>query len=151
MTKAEVIELLKDDMRIKILEHSDVDEIGETYSVINSNKKFELTKAYEFTKKDLKDGDIVTLRNGDKLIYCEDDKHFADLRSTNSNYLSYRHELNDDLTYNDSDENSDIVKVERPVEYDVVYTRGTKEIKKMTVAEICKELGYDVEIVKEEK
>ena len=40
------------------------------------------------------------------------------------------------------------MKVSRPTKYVDVFSRP-KESKKMTVSEICKELGYDVEIIKE--
>lgn len=102
----------------------------------------------EFTKDSLKPGDVVTLRNGDQLIF---DYHgcFDDIKVEGGNFISNRGNLADDLLYNKDDRDSDIMKVERPT-YHTVYERveEKKEPKKMTVAEISKELGYDVEIVK---
>jgi len=101
-------------------------------------------------KSDLITGDIVTLRNGDRLLYDATEEEFRDLNESNNNSLLYLFELNEDMTYDGNDKANDIVKVERPGMYDEVYTRKEKP-KKMTVAEICKELGYEIEIVKEDK
>lgn len=101
----------------------------------------------EFIKKDLQDGDIITLRNGDRLIFTNND--FLDMSDKHDNYLSDIYDLNDDLTYNDDDKDSDIVKVERPTGYSTVFER-VEEVKEMTIAEISKALGYEVKIVKEE-
>lgn len=111
----------------------------------------ELAETEKVTKpSDLKDGDIVTLRNGDRLIYAVEEDEFIDLNESHYNEVCDLDDFEDDLTYVDSDEKgNDIVKVERPVKYEVVYDRSTIT-KKMTVAEICKELGYDVEIIKED-
>lgn len=99
-------------------------------------------------KYDLKNEDIVTLRNGDRLILIDDE--FLDISGEKANNLSQLSNLNDDLTSNYG-WGDDIVKVSRPVAYTTVYERKTTTKKKMTVSEICKALGYDVEIIKEEK
>lgn len=102
---------------------------------------------HSFTKNDLKNGDIVTLKNGDKLIYANN--CFRDMSDTYDNCLYCISDLNDDMMhYSSNNRESDIIKVSRPIEYVDVFSRP-KEPKKMTVSEICKELGYDVEIVKE--
>lgn len=102
---------------------------------------------HSFTKNDLKNGDIVTLKNGDKLIYANN--CFHDMSDTYDNCLYCISDLNDDMMhYSSNNRESDIIKVSRPIEYVDVFSRP-KEPKKMTVSEICKELGYDVEIVKE--
>ena len=49
----------------------------------------------------------------------------------------------------DDDENNDIMKVERPVMYHTVFERD-ETVKEMTLDEICKALGYEVKIIKEE-
>ena len=98
----------------------------------------------EFKKDDLKNGDIVTLRNGDRLVFVGSED-FIDLSDDNDNCLSDICDLEDDLTHY-SYEDSDIVKIERPVEYTTVFTRG--EVKEMTVEEISKALGYEVKVVK---
>lgn len=111
----------------------------------------DMLERVEFTKDDLQDGDIVTLRNGDKLVLFEED--FINMSDDNTNYLDYLSELRDDLTYSDDDEDfrdSDVVKVERPNGYATLFERN-EEVKEMTIAEISKALGYEVKIVKEEK
>lgn len=96
--------------------------------------------------KDLKNGDILTLRNGEKVIYIESEDTFYDLSEDNENTLCETDDLEEDLTcYYNNDYN--VVKIERPEKYETIYVRETK---KMTMTEICQELGYDVEIVKEE-
>lgn len=96
---------------------------------------------------DLENGDIVTLRNGDKLLY--DDDGFTDLSYPHYNDLSDKYELNDDMTMEDRDfKDSDIMIVERPIKYEKVYDRK-ETVREMTVKEISKELGYEVKIVKE--
>lgn len=97
------------------------------------------------TKNDLKDGDIVTLRNGNKLIYADED--FMDLERNNDNSLSDLDDLTDDLKY-DEYKNYDIMKVERPVCFSTVYERD-ETVREMTIEEISKALGYEVKIVKE--
>ena len=42
------------------------------------------------------------------------------------------------------------MKVERAIEYKTVFDRDT-EVKEMTIAEIEKELGYPIKVVKEEE
>lgn len=112
------------------------------------DEELELIKESEeiMNKNNLKNGDIVTLRNGDRLIYAN--RNFTDLSDDNNNTLCDTSDLNDDMTCNYHKDN-DIVKVTRPVASYDIYERK-EEAKKMTVAEICKELGYDVEIIKEE-
>ena len=98
----------------------------------------------EFKKDDLKNGDIVTLRNGDRLVFVGSED-FIDLSDDNDNCLSDICDLEDDFTH-ESYEDSDIVKIERPVEYTTVFKR--EEVKEMTVEEISKALGYEVKVVK---
>lgn len=104
----------------------------------------------EFNKESLKIGDVVTLRNGNKLLYT-DNEEFDDLDDKNENSLLDLSDLADDLTYYDVDEKeNDIMKVERPINYTTMFERK-EETREMTLEEICKELGYDVKIVKEEE
>ena len=106
----------------------------------------------KFTKDDLKDGDIVTLRNGDRLLFC-DDCFYEFAEGDSDNDLCYECELNTDLTYDDEDteyRKNDIMKVERPTTYITVFVRK-EDKKEMTVAEIEKALGYGIKIIKEEK
>lgn len=77
-------------------------------------------------KEELKKGDIVTLRNGDRLIYIPDDSEysndFIDIGECN-NFLCSLSDLKDDLTYDGEDRDSDIVKVEKTVRTEIVYER----------------------------
>lgn len=119
---------------------------GKNYHCLWTEEK-ELKLVEEIMKKkDLKNGDIVTLRNGDRLVLC--DECFNDLSGDYSNRLCDLDELRDDLTYKawDDDSSSDIVKVERPVKYETVFERG-EEVKELTVDEISEKLGYKVKVV----
>lgn len=106
----------------------------------------------EFTKDDLKDGDIVTLRNGDKLMYV--DGRFTDLLDYElvTNSLEYQNELTDDLRYSTSymanPKENDIMKVERPVDYKTVFVRTEEEetIKEYTIEELEEKLGHKIKI-----
>lgn len=106
-----------------------------------------------FTKYDLKDGDIVTLRNGAKLVYCDD--CFFDFGDRIDNNLTDFEDLTNDLKYDDNSwsvdtkADNDIMKVERPTQYKTMYERK-EEVKEMTLAQVCEELGYNVKIIKEE-
>ena len=143
MTKGKVITVYdEENIEVEILEHkTEKGRIGNRYDV--ASKHFE---RINITKDDLKAGDIVTYRNGDKrtfngtkIVYSDD------YEQTSLSMSNFR----DDLTDIAGDTEFDIVKVERPNSYVTVYTRQ-EEAKKMTVAQICEELGYDVEIIKEE-
>lgn len=103
-----------------------------------------------FTKDDLQTGDVVTLRNGDKL-FIDEHMEFRDIDTTNNtNYLGDLDELSSDLLYQAMDgEKNDIIKVERPT-YTTVFERD-EEVKEMTLKEICDALGYEVKIIKEDE
>lgn len=72
-----------------------------------------------FTKSDLKDGDIVTYRNGEKRIKI--DNKIFDKSGTLTNWL---HNYTEDLRreYKQS-KHTDIVKVERPIGYETIFER----------------------------
>lgn len=107
----------------------------------------------EFTKADLKTGDIVLQRDGKIDIVILDFEML--LTKTGCNLLK---EFNDDLTsVNGTD--FDIVAVRRPSVYrhcsfnafesklgTLVYER--KEVEEMTLEEVCKALGKEIKIVK---
>lgn len=101
-------------------------------------------------KSDLRNGDIVTYRNGDKRIVDKKKSgivYIDDFEMLSFNFSSF----NDDLMYlKDVDNEYDIVKVYRPSTEETFRTERTKQIKEMTLKEVCKELGYEVKIVKEE-
>ena len=98
-----------------------------------------------FNKDDIKEGDIITLRNGDRLL-IDADKDVSDLSGKNNNPVYSLYCFENDMTYRDGNSNYDIVKVERPVEYSIVYDK--EAVREMTVEEISKALGYEVKVVK---
>lgn len=105
---------------------------------------------------DLHFADILTVRKGeryvvgDNALLGEEDTYYLDCDIISDSF-------DEDLTYYDhswsgvSDRNTnyDIMKVERAGQ--VVYERKEEPVKEMTLAEVCKELGYEVKIVKENK
>ena len=96
-------------------------------------------------KKDLKDLDIVTLRNGDSLTLILAD--FIDLDGNNNNDAYDLDDFTDDLKCKSStNQNSDIVKVERLFNYEKIYER--QEDEEMTLKEVCNELGRPIKIIK---
>lgn len=71
---------------------------------------------WKFTKSDLKDGDIVTQRNGLKKMVFENKLY-------GSNHFVSLTYYTEDLKDVDGEEEYDIVKVERPVKYETVFER----------------------------
>ena len=107
-----------------------------------------------FTKYDLKDGDVVTLRNGARLMFS--DESFSDIGNVINNGLYCLDDLTDDLRLNvnsavwtNEKKDNDIMIVERPDSYTTIWHRK-EEVKEMTLAQVCEELGYNVKIIKEE-
>lgn len=109
----------------------------------------------EFTKADLKTGDVVLRRNGDvEIVYCE----LGTLICKEGGYNLLSHFRND-LTHNTMRE-YDIIEVRRPKEkcdccFDAMsaHRRGTlvyerKEVEEMTLEQVCKLLGKEIKIVK---
>ncbi len=82
-----------------------------------------------FTKSDLQEGDICTLRNGDKDKYLDENFQNYDI----DNY-------NEDLTDVDSEKEYDIVKVERPLKIETVFERE-EEPTELTISEIKAKFG----------
>ncbi len=118
----------------------------------------DFTMKKEFTKKDLKNGDVIKRRNGSVEIVCVDTGTVITPRLYNA-----MSDIADDLRHyiTDGDGNSqfDIVAVRRPQEpcdccfsaFDrglgrLVYER--KEVEEMTLEEVCKALGKEIKIVK---
>ena len=97
------------------------------YKIVNYKN---LTKP--FTKEDLKDGDIVTDREGDKSIF-----HDSELYGNTVCFEA----LNDDLTGVMDYSNEDIVKVERPVTYETVFEREEEATEQVKTEKISK-LSY---------
>lgn len=118
MYKAEVLETDRYLMKIKVLSHKDKTKINEKYEVENSEKCFELINS--FTKKDLKDGDIVTYRNGEKRIVNKTENKIVYINDP-ENLSFYLDNFRNDLT-NKRDNEYDIIKVEK-VQYKTAFER----------------------------
>lgn len=108
-------------------------------------RAFEELEGLVINKDDIKGGDIITLRNGDRLL-IDADKDVSDLSDENNNSVYSLDCYENDMTYRAGNSNYDIVKVERPVEYSIVYDKEV--VREMTVEEISKALGYEVKVVK---
>jgi len=133
---------------IKVLKHKDKKYEGEEiYCIHFKDSYFELAQPKQFTKADLKERYIVVTRNGNE--YVVHDKRVAygiTEGKLNSKYLDFKN-YNNDLTDKNKKE-WDIVEIYKP-HYSKVWKCEEEPARKMTVAEICKELGYDIEIVKD--
>ena len=81
----------------------------------------ELELVNKFTKSDLKDGDIVTYRNGNRRLVNATKQEIVYIENTS--WLSFNfHNFRDDLTNKDGKE-YDIVKVERSIQYETMFER----------------------------
>ena len=134
-------------------------------------------KANEFKNKDLHSGYLVEFRNGDRRIVARVNDFTRVLVNPTFGVWNYLSEWGDDLKLKKNIRTSHVeasVEKARAGAYDIVkvfgLVKGTgsycfafstctdnlrpllwerKEPVKMTVAEICAKLGYDVEIVSE--
>ena len=107
----------------------------------------------EFTKEDLKTGDIVTYRNGKQgIIFPEYDGIISD---DFNNYINFNSIMFDLINVQNSE--WDIMKVQR-VKHIHYFTKShwneapviweRQEIAEMTLEEVCKALGKEIKIVK---
>jgi hypothetical protein len=107
----------------------------------------------EFTKADLKTGDVILRRNGSVEIVNRELEMFI-----RKKYYGDLDKIKDDLTSTYSTRELDIIAVRRPVDkadccFDafknnwgtLVYER--KEPEEMTLAEVCKLLGKEIKII----
>ena len=92
-------------------------------------KELELVER-QFTKYDLQDGDLITYRNGDKAIKIKG--KLRDLVGKTEGLL-YISDITEELKYyiGSTNEQLDIIKVERPVKYEIVYERTEEEKKEI--------------------
>lgn len=107
----------------------------------------EFTKV-KFIKSDLKDGDIVTYRNGDKRTVIA-----GNLINSNG-FISkklnqYTNELKDTVI----GESLDIIKVERPVKYEIVFGREEilDEIEKRYLTEVIRPFRKRIQFIQKRK
>jgi hypothetical protein len=109
----------------------------------------------EFTKANLKTGDVVKLRNEELGIVLAD---FEIIILQNGGQLHYE-TISEDLTDAYNVKEYDIVAVKRPIDkYDCafssfernngIFVYERKEVEEMTLAEVCKLLGKEIKIVK---
>lgn len=137
---------------------------GETMGEINLVNE----KEKQFKKSDLKSGDIVELRNGDRYILIKNARHNqydnpTDIFMGVNSYrcIPFSH-YNDNLLNSKEGKSYDIMKMSDgfyipnihlayPLDTfktpDWVWER--EETEEMTLEEVCKELGRDIKIVKE--
>lgn len=97
----------------------------------------------KFIKSDLKDGDIVTYRDGRKKIVFED-KFYG------SNHFVLLKYYTEDLKDIDGEEENDIIKVERPVKYETVFERKEEildETEKRYLASVIKPFKNKIETI----
>lgn len=126
-----------------------IEEISDRDYKCSSLKKDELwwmgedefTKV-KFIKSDLKDGDIVTYRDGRKKIVFED-KFYG------SNHFVLLKYYTEDLKDIDGEEENDIVKVERPVKYETVFEREEvlDETEKKYLARVIKPFRHKIKSI----
>lgn len=128
-----------------------IEEVGDRDYECSSLKKNELWwmeedefVEWKFTKSDLKDGDIVTYRNGLKKIVSGDKLWENDDLFTPLRYYT------EDLKDVDGEEEYDIVKVERPVQYETVFERKEEilnETEKRYLASVIKPFKNKIETI----
>ena len=104
---------------------------------------------WKFTKSDLKDGDIVTYRNGDKRTAV--DGNLINSCGYISKKLSqYTNELKDAVI----GKSLDIVKVERPVKYETVFERKEEildETEKRYLAAVIRPFRKRIQFIQKKK
>lgn len=82
-----------------------------------------LLKNKNFTKKDLKEGDVLILRNGIRGVFNGEK---TSIGNQNKGFLRFWH-INDDLTNNGTmEEKLDIVEVIRPRNFETIFKRQEK-------------------------
>lgn len=147
MYKGEVIQAFDNMMVIKILDHKYTNVIGEKFTVKNEDLAFELISPKKITKEEL-----LKMPIGTK-ITTNFDKHNVFVKKSTDRFINDAaviadYEIKEDLSIFDIGFGDEIIKVEVPT-YETVYD-NSEEVKEMTMGEICKALGYNVKIVKEE-
>ena len=149
---------------------------GKSYAILKEttdrpylfNCKLVDEKEKQFKKSDLKSGDIVELRNGDRYILIKNARHnqydtptdvFMSINKFGSIPLSW---YSDSLLNSNGDKSYDIMKISDSFYIPNIFRThpsGTlvvpdwalerEKTEEMTLEEVCKELGRDIKIVKE--
>ena len=97
----------------------------------------------QFTKSDLKDGDIVTQRNGLKKMVFENKLY-------GSNHFVSLTYYTEDLKDANGDEEYDIIKIERPGKYNTIFERKEEildEVEKRYLASVIKPFKNKIETI----
>ena len=134
----------------KIVTISSINGDGDIY--IEEDKKCYLWDERAFSLLKLTKKELLAMPTGTKIytdigiLLLKD--LYSDFVTGDLEYLD-RDSINDDLTIDDIDFGTKIIKVEEPT-YETVYDYSA-EVKEMTVAEIEKELGHAVKIIKEDR
>ena len=142
-------------------------ETGKSYAILKEtterpyiyNCKLVDEKEKQFTKSDLKYGDIVELRNGNRYVYV---KNYFDLIGYDPKTYDAIVSLKNGHDIPISDYNNKLLYKKRgECKYDIMKILDKNEICKnlkwtlerskteMTLEEVCQELGRDIKIVKE--
>lgn len=98
---------------------------------------------WKFTKSDLKDGDIVTQRNGLKKMVFENKLY-------GSNHFVSLTYYTEDLKDANGDEEYDIIKIERPRKYNTIFERKEEildEVEKKYLANVIKPFRHEIKII----
>lgn len=101
----------------------------------------------KFTKSDLKDGDTVTCRDGSKKVVSKD------FLCDNNGPVSLTY-YTENLKDADGDEEYDIVKVERPVKYEIVFERKEEildETEKRYLASVIRPFRHKIKSIEKTK
>lgn len=104
----------------------------------------------KFRKSDLKDGDIVTYRYGDRRTLIKNTFECHNFGKSTSVLEHY----NEDLTMKDKNKGMDIIKVERPVHYETVFERKEDildEAEKRYLRDVIRPFRKQVETISKQK
>lgn len=99
----------------------------------------------QFTKSDLKDGDIVTYRNGDKRTVVD-----GNLMNSCGYILKKLSQYTNELKDTVIGKSLDIVKVERPIKYETVFERKEEildGVEKKYLANVIKPFRHEIKII----
>lgn len=103
----------------------------------------------QFTKSDLKDGDIVTYKNGYKRTVINN--KLIDEKGTEGYELRYYKE---NLIEKDGEDSLDIIKVERPTQYKTVFERKEEildDVEKRYLRNVIRPFKKDIEYIRKIK
>lgn len=111
----------------------------------------------DMTKSELKSGMVVETKDGERMICIDNNGKLVLMNLNGENYLSVE-KMDDDMSYPMWCDYCTIMKVFAPQTTlnecknteDIIWERQKAKAKEMTLAEIEKEIGYPVKIIKEE-